>query len=230
MPTRWLRQIPRELLYRSRTVTVMIAIGLTLSACGSERTSQATNLEGSPTAVAQVAQVDGESGRCSGGHLTVGDLRELDATRDVAMTIAYDAARAWKADARLIGLRVSCALVGTDIRWRATFYSKQAEALLVSDTGEVAVAPVEAEQRPTLVLENLSFGNLGRWLAKASLNDATVVDPVGGIEVRASSEAAPFGPPDAPRDGIYFHVAIADGTDVKDLFVDAANGTIYRYR
>lgn len=160
----------------------------------------------------------------------MGDLRALDAARDAGMNQAYDAARAWQSDARLIGLRVGCGLVGADIRWRATFYSKQAGTLLISDTGEVSVAPAEAERRPTLVLDNVRFANLGRWLAKASLNEATVVDPVSGIEIRASSEEAPFGPPDAPREGIYFHVAIVDGTGVKDLFVNAADGTIYRYR
>lgn len=217
---------------RCRFATVLVVmISLTLSNCGSGGTDQAPAVAASPTTGAGAAQAEGESsGQCSGGRLTVGDLRALDADRDAGMSEAYEAARAWQSDARLIGLRVGCELVGTGIRWRATFYSKGAEELFTSDTGEVAVAPAEADRRPTLDLEDVSFANLSRWLAKASFNDATVLDPVNGIEVRVSSEEAPFGPPDAPRDAIYFHVVIREGTDMKDLFVDAADGTIYRYR
>ncbi|MDP9370408.1 MAG: hypothetical protein M3Q03_19425 [Chloroflexota bacterium] len=223
--------MPLVMLARSRAVIVTLLVSLTLSGCGSGEADRETAVGASPTTGAASTQAGGESsGECSGGRLTVGDLRTLDAERDAGMAKAYDAARAWQRDARLIGLRVGCELVGTGIRWRATFYSKGAEELLVSDTGEVTVAPAEAERRPTLVLEDVSFANLGRWLSKASFSDTTVLDPVSGIEVRPSSEEAPYGPPDAPRNAIYFHVAILDGTGVKDLFVNASDGTIYRYR
>lgn len=146
------------------------------------------------------------------------------------MAEAFEAAKAWQEDARLVALRVGCGLVGSGFRWRATFYSKRTEELFISDTREVVVAPAESNQRPTLVLDDISFANLRRWLAKASMNDATSIEPVSGVEVRVSSEQAPYGPPDAPRNATYFHVAIVDGTEVKDLFVDAGDGTIYRYR
>ena len=146
------------------------------------------------------------------------------------MAEAFEAAKAWQEDARLVALRVGCGLVGSGFRWRATFYSKRTEELFISDTREVVVAPAETGLRPTLVLDDISFANLRRWLAKASMNDATTIEPVSGVEVRVSGEQAPYGPPDAPRNATYFHVAIVDGTDVKDLFVDAGDGTIYRYR
>ncbi len=223
--------MPRDLRGRSHAVVVTVIVSLTLSGCGGDRTAREPVLAASPTPGVTTAHAEEQAGgQCSSGYLTVGDLQAVDADRDEGMAEAYDAARAWQGDARLIGLRVGCELVGTGIRWRATFYSQGAEELFVSDTGETAVAPAEAERRPTLVLDDVSFANLARSLARASFDDATIVDPVNGVEVRTSSEESPFGPPDAPRNAIYFHVAVKDGGDVKDLFVNSADGTIYRYR
>jgi hypothetical protein len=159
----------------------------------------------------------------------IGDLPKIDEELNAGLEDARGRASAWQSDAFLTSLRVGCELLEPAFRWQATFYSPSAQVFFTSDTGETDPAEVEPSDVPELPTGDLSFGLLHRALAKAGYNDQTELAASTGVDIQVNAEALPFGPPEAPPGAVLYHVAVLHRGEVRDLFVDSSNGTIYRY-
>lgn len=216
----------------------MMVIGVAAAAaCGGPRLAPTpapltTTRFGSTATPATRQDADGSAataGLCANGRLLVGDLPGVDRSWQDGLAAATAKALDWQPDAALNALQVSCQLFETGFRWQATFYSRNAQAFFLSDTGDVKPAGVRAENVPLIGGEPLSFALLQRALAKSGFEDRTSINPSTGIEVRRNSASAPFGPPDAPKGAILYHVAIERLGEVKDVFVDGSDGKVYRY-
>jgi hypothetical protein len=169
------------------------------------------------------------SARCAEGRLTVGDLVAVDAEWAAGVAAAAERARAWRSDARLVRLRVACQPLEPAFRWQGTYYSETAQSFFASDTGQTEPAEVDPASVPTLPLDRISFRELHLSLARAGHADEAELNAASGVTVRLNDPADPFGPPGTPPDVVY-HVAVDDQGEVRDLFVSAANWTIYSYR
>ena len=169
------------------------------------------------------------TGPCEDGRLTIGDLLAIETEWTAGLEEACAPAAAWQPDARLVRLAVGCQLLEPGYRWQGTFYSEAAQSFFDSDTGQTEPAEVDPAQVPTLPVGGLSFHQLHRSLARAGYGDDRPLSATNGVEIRLNSFLDPFGPPDAPKDVVYFHVAVDDQGEVKDLFVGAEDGLIYQY-
>lgn len=112
---------------------------------------------------------------------------------------------------------------------QATFYSRTAQAYFSSDTGEVEPAGLDPTQVPTLETNDLSFGLVHRALVKSGYDDAALISATNGVDVRVNAATLPFGPPDAPKDTILYHVSLERLGEIRDLFVSGADGTVFQY-
>lgn len=166
---------------------------------------------------------------CAHGNLRVGDLRQIDDLWRAGVDEARDRAEAWQSDAFLTSFRVGCEVLGPGFRWQATFYSPSLQAYFASDTGETLTSEDDPTKVRDLPTDALSFGLLRRSLTKAGYGDGTELTASTGVEIRINSRFMPFGPPAAPVDAVLYHVAVIHRGEVRDLFVSATDGTIYRY-
>lgn len=165
---------------------------------------------------------------CAQARLRIGDLPAIDATIADGVATAREEGRAWRDDARLVAVRVGCRLLAPTFRWDVTFFSPSARSTY--STGSADTEPVDDDPAAVrdLPTDALSFADLRRSLTGAGYDDALFLSPTG-ITVRTSTNEHPFGPPAAPRDAVYYHVAIDVRGEVDDLFVAVAGGTVYRY-
>jgi hypothetical protein len=113
--------------------------------------------------------------------------------------------------------------------WTATYFSETAQAFWKSGTGEVEAADNDPDTINTLVVENLSFKQLYGSLQRAGYADDLVLNVTTGVTVRYNTGTDMFGPPTAPKDAVYYHVAIEQRGEIVDIWVSARDGTIYRY-
>jgi len=212
---------------------VVGAIGLT--ACGGDTDTPPTNPTGSVTTGGEIAGAPAgtpdDDRRCRRGRLTIGDLLAMDALWRHALDVATERARQWQEDAKLVALKVECAVLESDIRWAATYASVDAQSYFRSDTGETEPAETDVALLSSLPVDDVRFGDLHRWLlaADAAFGDDAELSPVSGVEVRLNTPADPFGPPDAPRGAVYYHVGVIQDDVTQDLFIGATTGTVYRY-
>lgn len=220
------------LIHRISTIACLALIAV-LGACGGSGSpaaarSPAVMLDTSVAADGAAAATPNQP--CADGRIRVGDLPAIDATWRSGLSDAAARAKAWQADARLVAFQVGCQILSPSFRWRATFYSGTAQLYFASDTGQTTPAETNPAQIPTLPTDNISFGLLRRALAKSGFSDAAELSPVSGIDIRLSTDNDPFGPPGAPRGDVYFHVAVEANGEIKDLFVSATDGVVYRYQ
>lgn len=166
---------------------------------------------------------------CADGRLKVKDLAGADGSMADGITAAKTAARKWRDDARLVILRLGCPLLEPGLRWDGTFFSDSAQAYITTETGKIEPAEDDPRTIPTLVTDALSFNRIYRSLLKAGFDDDQELVPGGGVTVQMSTDQMPFGPPSAPRGQIYVHLAIEERGEVKDVWVNSSDGTIYRY-
>lgn len=166
---------------------------------------------------------------CADGRLQVKDLAVADSSMADGITAAKNAARKWRDDARLVILRLGCPLLEPGLRWDGTFFSDSAQAYITTETGKIEPAEDDPRTIPTLVTDGLSFKLVYRSLLKAGFDDNLELVPGSGVTVQMSTEQQPFGPPSAPRGQVYFHLAIEERGEVKDVWVNSVDGTIYRY-
>lgn len=192
--------------------------------------SLAPVLADDPTPTPLPALVPGDSSLpCAEGTLHVRDLEGADATLQEGLAAATKTAQAWQKDARLYSVQLSCPLLQTGYSWNGVFFSQTAQAFYRTDTLELSAAEDDPSVIPTLDPSGLSFGNLYRSLLKAGFDGSMVIDPANGVTVRQNTAAIPFGPPNAPKDKALIHLAIIDRNETKDVWVDAVDGTVYRY-
>jgi hypothetical protein len=213
-----------------------MAVSMALAGCGSPSlapesdpvtpSTEASRPTEEPTATAAAAPAQ----PCATGRLTVGDLPKMDAEWAQGLEQATTRAKAWNEDVVLSSLRVSCQLFEAGFRWQAQFYSRSAQAFFLSDTGEIEPANVEPDAVPLLPTEELSFASVHRAMVRSNIDDGATISASSGVDVRVNSERAPFGPPDAPKDTILYHLAVERLGQTLDLFVDAGDGTVYVYQ
>lgn len=182
------------------------------------------------TPVAAPLSGESASAACASGRIRIGDLPAIDPVWQDGLAAATKQAQAWKPDARLVGFQVLCQAFSASFLWRATFYSSDAQLLYVSDTGEVQLTNADPNSLPTLSMNGISFSRLHDALASAGFPDNAEVNPVGGIDIRMSTDQRPFGPPGAPRGAVYIHIAVILNGQVQDIFVNVSDMSIYRYQ
>ena len=174
--------------------------------------------------------LNGDPGEpCSEGRLQVQDLSVADGTMKSGVEAAGARAKEWQPDARLVELRLSCPLLEAGLIWHGEFYSDSAQAFINTDTGEIAPAESDPKAIPTLVTDRLSFQLVHRSLLRAGKADGLELMPGSGVSVRTSTEESPFGPATAPRDRVYVHIALLERNEVQDIWIDAEDGTFYRF-
>jgi hypothetical protein len=182
-----------------------------------------------PTATAPSVLQQDAGQPCADGRLQVKDLANADASMNNGINAAKAQAKQWRDDSRLVILRLGCPLLEPGLRWDGTFFSDSAQAYITTETGKIEPAEDDPRSIPTLVTDGLSFRLIYRSLLKAGFDDSLELMPGTGVTVQTSTDTMPFGPPSAPRGKIYVHLAIEERGEVKDVWVDAADGTIYRY-
>lgn len=166
---------------------------------------------------------------CGGGVLHVRDLDNADASLAQGIADATKKAQAWEADVRLYTLQLSCPILQSGYSWNGVFFSQRAQAFYRTDTLEPSAAEYDPSVIPTLDPATISFREIYRSLIKAGFDGSMEIDPASGVTVRQNAAAIPFGPPNAPKDKVLVHLAIIDRNETKDVWVDAVDGTVYRY-
>lgn len=185
---------------------------------------------GDPAATPPANPVSGDASKpCFNGLLRVRDLETADTSLKSGMAAAETQAKAWQSDSRLYSLRLGCPLLEVGYQWNGTYFSETAQAFFRTDTGEVQAAEDDPSSIPTLDLSGISFRQIYRSLLRAGYTGDLTITAAGGVTVRENMDAQPFGPSNAPRNVVYAHLAIEDRNEIKDIWVDVMNGTVYRY-
>lgn len=170
-----------------------------------------------------------DAAACADGRLRIQDLANADLHMQDGLTAVQHRAQAWQADAQLVELRLSCPLLKTGLQWEGTFFSATAQANYSTDTFDVEPAEEAPEDVPYLDVSGVSFQVVHRSLLRAGYADDLQLAAASSVTVRRSTDIAPFGPPTAPHGSVYVHVAVEERGVVKDVWINAADGTIYRY-
>lgn len=200
---------------------------LLLSACGTGAGSDPPTTTPLPNSGTPTLGL--EEGPCIGGRLSIGDLRDIDESLATGVSEASERADEWQRDTRLIALRIGCELLEPSFHVRATFYSERIETYFFSDTRETQVAPPDNQAGEELPLDQVSFSDLASSLLRAGFSQSVSLDSGSNVEVRVNTAGAPFGPTGVPENAVVFHVALESRGEIVDLFVNAADGTIYQY-
>lgn len=166
---------------------------------------------------------------CGPSRLRIGDLENVDATAAAGIERAVEEAARWQDDARLYTLRLGCPLLTTGVRWDGVFFSATAQAFYSTDTARVDAVNDAPETIPTLDPAGISLREVYRSLIRAGFSDDLQLTAQGGVTIRHSTQTHPFGPPEAPRDQVYAHLAIEVDGQITDVWVSIGDGTIYRY-
>lgn len=166
---------------------------------------------------------------CADGRLRIRDLANADAHLESGLEDIQARAAEWQEDAQLVELRLSCPLLTTGLQWEGTFFSATAQASFSTDTMEVEPAEEAPDDIPVLDPSGVSFQPVHRSLLRAGFSDELKLASASSVTVRLSTEQIPFGPPTAPRDAIYVHVAVEERGVIKDVWINVEDGTIYRY-
>jgi hypothetical protein len=166
---------------------------------------------------------------CADGRMRIGDLEGADSTMARGIEAAQSVATAWEPDARLTTLILGCPLLMPGYRWQGIFFSETAQAYLHTDTGDTIATNDEPDTVRTLVTDGLTLSTLYRSLVRAGFTDDLMIDVSNGVTIRYNTRELGFGPPNAPVNTIYYHVAIEQRGEIKDVWVSAEDGTIYRY-
>jgi len=166
---------------------------------------------------------------CADGRLRIRDLERADDTLQAGIDQTKQAAAAWEEDARLFALQLRCPLLETGFEWEATFFSESAQAFWRSGTDEIDAADNDPTTIKTLITDNLSFQQLNRSLLRAGYSNDLVINVSTGVTIRYNTRDDPFGPSHAPVNVIFYHVAIEERGEVKDVWVSVDDGTVYRY-
>lgn len=166
---------------------------------------------------------------CANSRLRIGDLESVDTTIESGLQRAVEEARRWQPDARLYTLRLGCPLLTTGVQWEGVFFSETAQAFYSTDTARIDAVNDPPETIPTLDPAGINMREVYRSLIRAGFSDDLQLTAQGGVTIRQSTEAHPFGPPSAPRNQVYAHLAIEVDGQITDVWVSTADRTIYRY-
>lgn len=166
---------------------------------------------------------------CQDGRLRIRDLALAEQSLAGGLAEAQNRAELWQPDARLVELRLACPLLKTGLVWEGTFFSETAQAYFATDTADVEPAEEAPEDIPSLAVQDVSFQAVYRSLLRAGFSEDLLLASASSVTVRPSTEQIPFGPPTAPTGIIYVHVAVEERGQIKDVWINGVDGTIYRY-
>lgn len=175
------------------------------------------------------APVTEDPNACPDGRLRIRDLVSADGHFADGIEKVTARGLIWQPDARLVELRLSCPLLKTGLQWEGTFFSETAQATFSTDTAAIEPSESEPDSVPYLDPANVSFQSVHRSLLRAGFSDDLRLAAASSVTVRYSSDQVPFGPPTAPHEVVYVHVAVEERGVIKDVWINAEDGTIYRY-
>jgi len=170
-----------------------------------------------------------DASSCADGRLRIRDLSGADAHLAEGLQKLEERARTWQQDARLVELRLSCPLLKMGVQWEGTFFSETAQATFATDTGGIEPSELAPSDVPYLDVSNVSLQVVHRSLLRAGYSDELKLAAASSVTVRLSTDQMSFGPPTAPRGVVYVHVAVEERGVIKDVWINAQDGTIYRY-
>lgn len=170
-----------------------------------------------------------DSSACANGRMRIGDLVNADQHMMQALSVLDSRANAWQPDAELVELRMSCPLLKTGVQWEGSYFSATAQAMYATDTFDVEPSELAPDRVPYLDVSGVSFQVVHRSLLRAGYSDDLQLATASSVTVRRSTDDSPFGPQTAPRGVVYVHVAVEDRGVVRDVWINAEDGTIYRY-
>jgi hypothetical protein len=176
-----------------------------------------------------VVPITDDAEACVDGRLRIRDLAGADEHLSDGLAKVQQRAEQWQPDARLVELRLSCPLLKTGLQWEGTFFSETAQANFATDTVNVEPAEEAPENVPYLDVSTVSFQTVHRSLLRAGFSDDLKLAAASSVTVRLSTDQVDFGPPTAPKGVVYVHVAVEERGVIKDLWINAQDGTIYRY-
>jgi hypothetical protein len=182
------------------------------------------------TIAAPTAAVGATTGApCESGTLRVKDLAAIERGWRDGLAGAIGRALNWQADAVLIELSISCELFEAGFRWQATFFSRDAQAYFTSDTTEVVPVNVDPDLIVALPESEINFTDLLDVVVDQGVASDSLEDVVVTLNVRVNTQARPIGPPGVPAGAAVYHLALRQQGEVREIFVDAVLGEIYRY-
>lgn len=202
----------------------MAAVGSVIALLVLQATTPVDGQEATPAPGA-----DENAAPCQDGRLRIRDLADLDNGFDDELTELSARATAWQQDARLVELRLACPLLTTGLVWEGTFFSETAQANYLTDTADIEPAEEAPEDVPFLDVGGVSFQEVYRSLLRAGYSEDLLLASASSVTLRLSTDMNSFGPPIAPRGVVYVHVAVEERGQIKDVWIDATDGTIYRY-
>ncbi len=215
-----------------------LAVALTvmvLAACGGPDLGNPSEHTPIPSSTPTIARPTAAVGRttgapCESGTLRIKDLPEIQKRWQAGLSVARGRAAAWKEDAVLIELGISCELFESGFRWQATFFSREAQAYYRSDTTEVI--PVNTDPAAIIPLPDseINFDSLYAVLMQSDKIDAKGEDTITALDVRVSTEMQPIGPPGVPTGAAIYHVAVRSHGVVIEMYIDAVQGQIYQFQ
>ena len=227
----------RRLLRRVSAVnTFIVALTVMLLAeCGGPDLGNPADHTPIPSSTPTIARPTAAVGRttgapCESGTLRIKDLPEIQKRWQSGLSVARGRAAAWKEDAVLIELGISCELFESGFRWQATFFSRDAQAYYRSDTTEVI--PVNTDPAAIIPLPDseINFDSLYAVLMQSDKVDANGDDTITALDVRVSTELQPIGPPGVPTGAAIYHVALRSHGLVIEMYIDAVQGQIYQFQ
>jgi hypothetical protein len=167
---------------------------------------------------------------CFDGRLRIRDLESVDNDIPAGLERVYEMGLDWEADAKLFSLRLGCPLLETGIQLDGVFFSRNAQAFSYTATSEFRATNSDPATIPTLdTSRGLEVRFVYGSLVRAGFDENAVLAAIGGVTIRPNTDAQPFGPPEAPKGDVYFHVAIEDRGEVIDLWIASRDGKIYQY-
>jgi hypothetical protein len=166
---------------------------------------------------------------CADGRLRIRDLQHADPSIPSGLEHVYEVGEAWEEDAQLFALRLVCPLLETGYQWEGTFFSRDAQAFFATDTGQSTPAEDDPAKVTILSTDGLQVQFVYLSLVRAGFDPDSPLSAGSGVTVRINTDAQPFGPPAAPKDDVYFHVAIEERGEVIDVWVASKDGTVYSY-
>ena len=176
-----------------------------------------------------VAPITDDTTSCADSRLRIQDLSGADAHLADGLQRVEARAQSWQQDARLVELRLSCPLLKTGLQWEGTFFSETAQATFATDSGAIEPSEQAPSDVPYLDVSSVSFQVVHRSLLRAGFSDELKLAAASSVTVRLSTEQISFGPPTAPKGVVYVHVAVEERGVIKDVWINAQDGTIYRY-
>jgi len=166
---------------------------------------------------------------CFDGRLRIRDLKGAQESLAAGLSRANEVALTWEPDARLFILRLGCPLLETGYQWEGTYFSERIQAFFETNTRAVQASEDDPQEIPTLSADGIQILPVYLSILHAGYDEDSQLGAVGGVTIRPSTDAQPFGPPSAPRNDVYFHVSILERGQVIDVWIAASDATIYRY-